>query len=118
MSTEVDPGEVDAVWRALIGERGGVDAMAWWTHLSTRLPQLAAVMVRISDERAAIAERWHRNGDSYATIGARTGLSRARAQQLVERGRLVLTLRRHGDHHGCYIPPRSDCSHHAGHLPR
>ena len=94
LRTEAESTEVDAVWGALIGARGEVDAMARWTHLSTRLPQLAAVMVRISDERAAIAERWHRNGDSYATIGARTGLSRARAQQLVERGRLVLTLRR------------------------
>jgi len=87
MSTEADPDEVDAMWAALIGERGEVDAMAWWTHLSTRLPQLAAVMVRISDERAAVAERWHRDGDSFAAIGARIGLTRGRAQQLVEQGR-------------------------------
>jgi len=90
VTTEV---EIDAAWAALIGERDA-DDMKWWTHLSTRPALLARVTERVHDERAAVAERWHRNGDSFATIGARTGLSRARAQQLVERGRLVLTLRR------------------------
>ena len=80
--------EVDAVWAALIGEREP-DDMMWWTHLSTLPAVLARVTERVHDERAAIAERWHRNGDSFATIGTRVGLSRARAQQLVERGRLV-----------------------------
>jgi hypothetical protein len=86
--------EIDAAWDALIGERDA-DDMKWWTHLSTRPAVLARVTERVHDERAVIVERWHRvDGDSFATIGARTGLSRARAQQLVERGRLVLTLRR------------------------
>ena len=87
MSTEADSDEVDAVWAALIGERGEVAAMAWWTHLSTRRAVLAAVSARIGDELAALAERWHREGDSFATIGSRIGLSRGRAQQLVEEGR-------------------------------
>lgn len=87
-TTEADPDEVDAVWAALIGERGKGDVREWWTYLSTRPAVLAAVSVRIHDERAAVAEHWHRvDGDSYATIGARIGLTRARAQQLVERGR-------------------------------
>jgi hypothetical protein len=87
VTTEVEATEVDAVWVALIGERGEVDAMAWWTHLSTRRALLIAVSVRIGDELAALTERWHRDGDSFATIGARVGLSRGRAQQLVEQGR-------------------------------
>jgi len=94
VTAEADPDEVDAAWAALIGKPGEVDAMAWWTHLVTRRALLTAVSARIGDELAALAERWHRDGDSFATIGTRTGLSRARAQQLVERGRLVLTLRR------------------------
>ena len=88
LTTEVDATEVDAVWAALIGERGKGDVMEWWTYLSTRPTVLAAVSVRIHDERAAVAEHWHRvDGDSFATIGTRVGLSRARAQQLVEQGR-------------------------------
>ncbi len=91
MSTEADPDEVDAMWAALIGERGEVDAMAWWTHLSTRRAVLVDVAARIGDELAALAERWHRvDGDSFAVIGDRIGLSRGRAQQLVERGRPVV----------------------------
>ncbi len=87
MSTEVDTTEVDAVWAALIGERDEVDAMAWWTHLSTRRALFAALAARCSDELAALAEHWHRvDGDSFAAIGARVGLSRGRAQQLVEQG--------------------------------
>ena len=94
LTTEVDATEVDAVWAALIGERGKGDVMEWWTYLSTRPAVLTAVSVRVHDERAAVAARWHRDGASFATIGTRIGLSRARAQQLVERGRLVLALRR------------------------
>ena len=91
LATEVDAAEVDAVWAALVGERGEVDDMAWWTYLSTRPAVLATVSVRIHDERAAVAEHWHRvDGDSFATIGTRVGLSRGRAQQLVERGRPVV----------------------------
>jgi len=87
-TTEANPDEVAAVWAALIGEGGEVDDMAWWTYLSTRPAVLAAVSVRIHDERAAVAEHWYRvDGDSFATIGSRVGLSRARAQQLIERGR-------------------------------
>lgn len=93
MTAEIEPTAVDAVWAALIGERDA-DDMKRWTHLSTCPALLAAVTERVHDERAVLAERWHRNGDSFATIGTRIGLSRARAQQLVERGRLVLALRR------------------------
>lgn len=85
---EAEAQEVDAVWQALIGERDVDDDMEWWTHLSSRLALLAEVHRRIGDERARIAERWHRvDGDSFAVIGGRVGLTRGRAQQLVERGR-------------------------------
>lgn len=85
---EAEPHEVDAVWQALIGERNVDDDMEWWTHLSARLALLAEVERRVHDERARITETWHRvHGDSFAAIGGRVGLTRARAQQLVERGR-------------------------------
>jgi hypothetical protein len=85
---EAEPHEVDAVWEALIGEREVDDAIEWWTHLSARLALLDEVERRVHDERARIVERWHRvDGDSFAIIGARIGLTRARVQQLVERGR-------------------------------
>lgn len=95
MSTEVDATEVDAVWVALLGERHPADSdddMEWWTYLSTRPEVLTAVMVRLHDERAAVAARWHQDGDSYTDIGARIGLTRARAQQLVDRHRRRVTL--------------------------
>lgn len=82
-----DPAEVDAVWAALIGDRDGDDDMAWWVHLSSRAALLAEVARRVADERARLAAAWHASGDSFAVIGARVGLTRARAQQLVERGR-------------------------------
>lgn len=83
-----EPHEVDAVWQALIGERDMDDAIEWWTHLSSRLALIDEVQRRAHDERARIAETWHRvDGDSFAAIAARVGLTRGRAQQLVERGR-------------------------------
>lgn len=85
---EAEPTEVDAVWQAVVGERDIDDDMEWWTHLSSRLALLAETERRVHDERARIAERWSRvDGDSFAAIGDRIGLTRARAQQLVERGR-------------------------------
>ncbi len=88
MADDAEPREVDVVWQALIGERDVDDDMEWWTHLTARRALLGAVSARIGDELAAVAERWHRvDGDSFATIGARVGLTRARAQQLVQRGR-------------------------------
>lgn len=87
---EVEAHEIDAVWAALIGDRDGDDDMPWWIHLSSRLALLIETGRRIHDERARIAERWHRvDQDSFATIAARVGLTRARAQQLVERGREI-----------------------------
>lgn len=79
-------GDIDAVWQALIGERD-VDDMPWWIHLSSRSALLSELLRRVSDERARIAARWHAEGDSFAVIAARVGLTRARVQQLVERGR-------------------------------
>ena len=88
---EAEQHEIDAVWDAVVGERDVDDDMEWWTHLSSRLALLAETERRVHDERARIAEKWSRvDKDSYATIGERVGLTRARAQQLVERGRELL----------------------------
>jgi hypothetical protein len=43
----------------------------------------------LTDLRAFSAHRLHEGGASYAAIAAKIGLSRARAQQLVNRGREV-----------------------------
>lgn len=79
--------DADTVWTALLDERVVDDDMRWWAHLSSRAELVAKVAQRIADERARIAVSWHISGDSFATIGERVGLTRARAQQLVERGR-------------------------------
>ena len=47
-----------------------------------------AEVARCADERARALADLHGEGWSYARIAEATGLSRARAQQLVERGRL------------------------------
>lgn len=85
---EAEPSEVDAVWEALVGDREPhEDDMPRWVHLESRAALLAAVATRIADERSRIARSWSEAGDSYATIAARVGVSRGRAQQFVERGR-------------------------------
>ena len=50
-----------------------------------------AVVTRLSDLRARCLAELHTDGWSYARIAQETGLSRARVQQLVERGRDVAT---------------------------
>lgn len=70
----------------LVGERD-IDDVQWWVHLSSRLALLTETERRIHDERARVAARWHADGDSFTVIAQRVGLTRARAQQLVERGR-------------------------------
>ena len=46
-----------------------------------------AVADRLADARASVVSGMHKGGLSYAQIAAAAGLSRARAQQLAERGR-------------------------------
>lgn len=82
--------EIDDVWNTLVGDRDVDDDMEWWTHLSSRGALLAAVQTRIADERARLAAAWSREGDSLAVIARRIGMSRARAQALVARGRGLL----------------------------
>jgi hypothetical protein len=85
---EAEPSDADTVWEALVGKRGDDDEdMQWWVYLSSRLALLAEVQRRIHAERSRVAASWHAQGDSFAVIGQRVGLTRARAQQLVEQGR-------------------------------
>lgn len=80
------PSDAHALWAALIGDREGGDAMPRFVWLSSRGALLAEVARLVSEERSLIAARWSGDGDSYATIAARTGLTRSRVQQLVQRG--------------------------------
>jgi hypothetical protein len=83
-------GGTDAAWLSLIGERGDADDTEWHRRLSSLGAILAALSRRRDIERARLAARWHRDGDTFAVIARRTGLSRSGAQKLVERGRVLL----------------------------
>ena len=72
----------------------------WWDMLADPLDRYSkagqaqaaaeAVVTRLSDLRARCLAELHADGHSLAQIARATGLSRARAQQLVERGRDVI----------------------------
>lgn len=91
---EAEPHEVQAVWDALVGDREqGEDPLARSAHLSSRQAMIAAVSSRIADEQASIAFEIYQcladeeGRTSYAKLAERLGVSRSRAQQLVERAR-------------------------------
>lgn len=80
------------VWSLLTRKRPAA-SVAYWHYLTACRAVLAEVSRRITDEQALIAEHWSRvDGVSFAGIAERVGVSRTRAQQLVEQGRLL----RHG----------------------
>jgi DNA-directed RNA polymerase specialized sigma24 family protein len=89
----VDTDEVDTLWELLIGPRGTTDDHTWLTHLTRQGECLVHLAQRIGDERARIIEHWHQDGESYATIATRLGVTRGRVQQLVERGRALRYIR-------------------------
>ncbi len=66
------------------------DPAARFAALTARAGELAADLERVADERALIAATWHAGGLSFARIAELAGVTRARAQQLVERGRKQL----------------------------
>lgn len=84
-----DPDELAALLTTVVGTRS-VDEVdeSWYAWLSGRQALLQAAVDRVSHQRAALVALMHSEvGQSYATVAARTGLSRARVQQLVERSR-------------------------------
>lgn len=94
MGTEygVEAHEVEAVLGPLVGERsGGEPDESWYAHLSSRQALLEAAAARLATQRAELVAHMHADGSqSYATLAVALGLSRARVQQLVERGRDVV----------------------------
>ena len=81
--------EVGALADGIISEITGS-----WPGLLARYSALTAGQVlqqavadRLADARASVVSGMHKGGLSYAQIAAAAGLSRARAQQLAERGR-------------------------------
>jgi hypothetical protein len=102
MAREAVPGygveehEVQAVLDFLVGERDpGVDPLARYAELSSRQTLLAEVGQRIADLRAQIGYDIYRSlGEgrrerSFAWLAELVGTSRSRAQQFVERGRVL-----------------------------
>jgi hypothetical protein len=80
---------VGDVWSLLTSKRPA-DDVSYWHYLTSCRVVLSEVSRRTTDEQALIAERWSRvDGVSFAGIASRVGVSRTRAQQLVEQGRLL-----------------------------
>jgi hypothetical protein len=80
---------VGDIWNLFTRKRPA-DDVSYWHYLTSCRVVLAEVSSRTTDEQALIAERWSRvDGVSFAGIAARVGVSRTRAQQLVEQGRLL-----------------------------
>lgn len=95
---EAEEHEVQTVWHALIGDRDhGEDPLARNVHLSSRQALISEVASRIADEQALIANELYddiadeESGTSYAKLATRMGLSRSRAQQLIERAHRLHT---------------------------
>lgn len=86
----VEPQELATVLNDMVGDQDGDEHdLAWYVHLTSRQALLAAAVDEIAAMRArAVAGIHATDGLSYADIAACTGLTRARVQQLVERGRL------------------------------
>jgi len=82
----VEPAEVDALLDAVVGDRNDTDLAHWYAHLSSRQALLTAAASRVADLRAGTVAGMHAEGLSYARIAGTVGMSRARVQQLVERG--------------------------------
>lgn len=90
---EAEDHEIQAVYDTLVGDRDGEDLLPRYIHLSSRQSLLDAVIVRLADERARLAAELYADlgeGRSFASVADRLGVSRARAQQMIERSRSSL----------------------------
>jgi hypothetical protein len=65
------------------------DPVTRFRHLTRALTECDRLVSRIADERAACTAEMHAAGQSLADIARQLGGTRARAQQLVKRGRKV-----------------------------
>lgn len=85
---EAEPSEVAAVLGIVELGEVGEDLNVRYILAAKALALHTAVVDEISRARdAVVMEAYEEPGQSYATVGDRFGLSRARVQQIVERGR-------------------------------
>lgn len=94
----VEPQEVDAVLESLVGERNE-DILAWYGYLSSRQALLQAVVDRIRDMRRSTVLDLYEDMDNgtFAQVADRLNVSRATAQQMIERGRALAESAEQGD---------------------
>lgn len=84
---EADPNEADAVLDSFLDEEDRRDPTLLYLR-ATRLEALfREVLRRVAAERAKAVARLHTDMRSLARVAEHLGVSRPRAQQLVERGR-------------------------------
>ena len=91
---EAEPGDVAAEVAGILGGWGD-DPLPRYHAATAAQVHHQAVVNALADERGRIAARWNvPDADgrklSYQEIADRLGISRAKAQQLVERGRGLL----------------------------
>lgn len=66
------------------------DPLARFEASGRRMAEAEKAVGRLADLRARALAELHVDGWSFASIAAATGMTRARAQQLVQRGRDVV----------------------------
>ncbi|MER6830917.1 hypothetical protein ABT352_33325 [Streptosporangium sp. NPDC000563] len=88
---EADPADVEALLDTAISDAlAEPDPLIRYTLLTKDLVLYEALVGRIAQERyRTVAAMSSPGGMSYAAIGDALGMSRSRAQQLVERGRIL-----------------------------
>lgn len=96
---EADPDEVarfvEEVVRNIVASWPGAP-LPQYGALSAEAAFHKAVSERLTDTRAAVVARLNSDGMSYARIAEMTGLTRARVQQLAERGRALAAAGEYG----------------------
>ncbi len=78
------PSELDALWKALIGNKPR-DDRAWLFHLASRTELARALLERCADERARVVQRWADEGVAIDEIAERLGMSERKTRDLIAR---------------------------------
>jgi hypothetical protein len=84
---EAEPHDVDALTGSLLDWlEDEPDPLRRYFRIAADLALYCAVVERLAEARDACVVALHQSGSSYAAIANHTGLTRARVQQLTERG--------------------------------
>ena len=89
---KADPAEVTAAVAEVIAHIAASSPggpLKSYAALTAEAAYYQAVCERLTDIRAAVVAQMNTDGMSYAGIAEMTGLSRARVQQLAEKGRAL-----------------------------